>query len=207
MPSPSVGVVYANVARRLGIGAFDPELVEQNFRATFRKRLLVGYTVEEWREVVSQTLKPISASADDPILFEALWNEFLKPEVWSVFEEVIPVLECLQSSGVRMAVTSNWDCRLGATLRNLGLEHYFESILPSADVGRPKPDGSVFRETANRLRLPPEEILHVGDSALEDFEGAKAAGYQAVLLDRSGADRVDAQRDLRFLKQEFTVLP
>ena len=207
VPSPSVGVVYARVAARLGLGEFDPGQLDLGFRSTFQARILVGYTLDEWREVVRRTFEPVTPHADDPTLFEALWNEFLKPEVWRVFDEVVPVLEHLRLSGVRLAVTSNWDCRLATTLKNLDLEQYFEVILASTEVGSPKPDAAVFNETARRLRLEPSEILHVGDSRREDFEGAKTAGYQVVLLDRRSGPNSEIRSDLTFLKGWFTALP
>jgi FMN phosphatase YigB (HAD superfamily) len=38
--------------------------------------------------------------------------------------------------------------------------------------------------------LQRDEILHVGDSLAADFCGARAAGFQALHLDRSGNPRV-----------------
>ena len=43
-----------------------------------------------------------------------------------------------------------------------------------------------FRTTLAILHTSAEETLHVGDSIAEDVEGARAAGFHAVLLDRSG---------------------
>ena len=36
------------------------------------------------------------------------------------------------------------------------------------------------------MQIPPFEALHVGDSIQEDFEGARNAGINPVLLDRRG---------------------
>ena len=39
------------------------------------------------------------------------------------------------------------------------------------------------------MEVVPGETLHVGDSRRDDFEGARAAGLQAVLLDRRDEHR------------------
>ncbi|HUS34324.1 MAG TPA: HAD hydrolase-like protein, partial [Verrucomicrobiae bacterium] len=40
--------------------------------------------------------------------------------------------------------------------------------------------------TAAALNLPPNEILHIGDSHREDYLGARHAGFHALHLDRDG---------------------
>jgi len=55
------------------------------------------------------------------------------------------------------------------------------------EVGHHKPERQIFERAVQSLQVPPAEILHVGDSVAEDLEGAAAAGFQSVLLDRSGA--------------------
>ena len=47
-----------------------------------------------------------------------------------------------------------------------------------------KPAPAIFRAAADRLGLAPGEIVHAGDTLPEDFEGARAAGFHPVLLDR-----------------------
>ena len=75
---------------------------------------------------------------------------------------------------------------LGDFAAELGLASYFDAILASAEVGFAKPAPEIFRAAADRLGLAPGAILHVGDTLSEDFEGARAAGFRAVLLDREG---------------------
>jgi len=62
----------------------------------------------------------------------------------------------------------------------------FDVIISSADVGYEKPDPRILAEALARLRTSPEETLHVGDSIDDDIEGAKAAGLDALLVDRRG---------------------
>ena len=53
------------------------------------------------------------------------------------------------------------------------------------ETGKPQPE--IFLRTCRRLGVAPAEALHVGDSLREDYEGARAAGLRALLLDRAAA--------------------
>jgi putative hydrolase of the HAD superfamily len=47
-----------------------------------------------------------------------------------------------------------------------------------------KPAREIFDRTLTGLDLPPASVLHVGDSPLEDYAGAREAGLRALLIDR-----------------------
>ncbi|MGH9398736.1 MAG: HAD-IA family hydrolase, partial [Thermoanaerobaculia bacterium] len=83
----------------------------------------------------------------------------------------------------------------------LGLARRFATLAVSAIEQTGKPDPEIFRRACARVGVPPQEALHVGDSLAEDYEGARAAGLSAVLLDRHGlhpefTDRIATLADL-----------
>jgi putative hydrolase of the HAD superfamily len=98
-----------------------------------------------------------------------------------------PALEALRGRGVRLVVVSNWDCSLTQMLARAGLAELVDGAIASALVGAPKPDPAVFSAALAAAGAEPSEALHVGDSLSHDVAGARAAGVQAVLLDRDGA--------------------
>jgi putative hydrolase of the HAD superfamily len=49
--------------------------------------------------------------------------------------------------------------------------------------------------------VAPDEILHVGDSPRDDYEGAAAAGLVPRLLDRHGAFAGDSYRRIESLAE------
>jgi putative hydrolase of the HAD superfamily len=79
---------------------------------------------------------------------------------------------------------SNWDSHLPRLLDGIGLAEQFGSIVVSAIEETGKPDPEIFLRACARLNVLPEQALHIGDSLVEDFEGARAAGLRALLLDR-----------------------
>jgi len=96
----------------------------------------------------------------------------------------MPTLEALSRAEMRMIVVSNWDYSLHRILRNLGISEFFEHEFASLEHGPEKPDPEFFRIAGATTGLPLDAILHVGDHPLDDLEGARGAGLQALLLDR-----------------------
>jgi len=62
-------------------------------------------------------------------------------------------------------------------------------ILISEAVGAYKPSARIFQSALERLGLRPDEVLHVGDSDVDDVKGAKAAGLRAAWVNRDGRAR------------------
>lgn len=142
-----------------------------------------------WARFLERLCELLDAPAGGrPSRFAAaeLFHRFGRAESWEVYPEVPRVLDELRGLGRRLAVISNWDHRLPGLLDELGLAPSFEAVVYSSAVGVEKPDRRIFGRALELLRLPAAAVLHVGDGRLEDFEGAAAAGFAALLLDRSG---------------------
>lgn len=98
--------------------------------------------------------------------------------------DTMPALEALQELGLPLAVLSNFGTHLGGLLARLGLLRFFEFVVVSAEVGLAKPDRRIFDLAVDRAGLPRQRMLYVGDHVGDDIEGARAAGLDAVLIDR-----------------------
>lgn len=195
---PSVGHVYADVARRHGVDA-APDAIERAFREFWRTKRptfpdnLGCPTSEEaertwWREAVQWVFASLghleTFGPRFDAYFEDLFERFAHPEVWRLYDDVIPALDALERAGIRLAVVSNWDQRLYILLDRLGLTPRFEFILASARVGHRKPDPRIFQEALRRLDLPPTRVAHIGDSHEEDILGAHNVGITPLHLVR-----------------------
>jgi putative hydrolase of the HAD superfamily len=194
-PWPSVGHVYAEVAREQRFGIWEPEELNRRFAQAWHDRSAFDYSKSAWARLVARTFENLIPQSDDPNLFEALWQRFAEASAWQVFDDVPSTLTALRGAGWRLAVVSNWDERLHEVLRVTGLAHHFEFILPSIDGPAPKPDVRLFQQAARQLQLPPHAILHVGDSEREDVLGAQAAGFHARLIRRGTPPKPPTQID------------
>ncbi|MDX7991269.1 5-amino-6-(5-phospho-D-ribitylamino)uracil phosphatase YigB [Xenorhabdus littoralis] len=63
-----------------------------------------------------------------------------------------------------------------------GLAPYFEFVLKAGLNGRSKPYPDMYHLAAERLNLPINQILHVGDNLQTDVEGALCTGMQACWI-------------------------
>lgn len=66
-------------------------------------------------------------------------------------------------------------------IEETGLGPFFAAILISGRLGYRKPHPYVFARLVQELGMPPNRILFIGDDLEADFQGAKAAGLNAVL--------------------------
>jgi putative hydrolase of the HAD superfamily len=150
---------------------------------------------EFWRDFLGRVRRLLDGGPLSEEAFGRLAQHFRDPDVWAVYSDVVPTLEALAARGMPLAVVSNWDSYLPRLLELRGLSGYFRTVSVSAIEETGKPDAEIFRRTCERMSVTAAEALHVGDSLRDDFEGARAAGLHALLLDRKDqhgdiADRI-----------------
>ncbi len=161
-------------------------------------RALLASRVFERMDVPAGPGEPARHSA-------ALW-EILGADSFEVFPEVHETLRTLRDQGFRLGVISNWQCGLVHFCTDLQLTGYFDTILSSAELGIDKPDGRIFAEACRRLGVAPERTAHVGDTFVDDYEGARDAGLTPVLVNRTGVPAPPIERVIQSLSQLSRVL-
>ncbi|HRI86813.1 MAG TPA: HAD-IA family hydrolase [Candidatus Hydrogenedentes bacterium] len=199
---PSVGDVYAREAERFGV-CVSADTLNAAFQTVWRELrpsvdggtpFHTSEAIERawWRELVTRVFDQAcegDAFADrfDPF-FDALYLRFEQPEVWRLYDDVMPTLDALAARNIPIAIVSNWDSRLPRLLRAMGIADRFEFILTSAEAGVSKPSPQVFHIAVERLRVNAGEVLHVGDSLDEDVNAAQHAGLRGVHLKRGSGE-------------------
>ena len=126
-------------------------------------------------------LRELGIEADQTPYVDLFFQVTTKVEL---YPEVADVLRALPP--VRSAVLSNADHEhLAAWAFTLPVEF----VLISEAVGAYKPAPLMFQAALERFGLAPHEVLHVGDSEVDDVDGAKAAGLRVAWLNRDGRRR------------------
>jgi 2-haloalkanoic acid dehalogenase type II len=97
------------------------------------------------------------------------------------YPETLDVLTALPP--VRSAIISNAD---EEHLAAWTVTFPVEFVLISEAARSYKPDPRMFHVALERLGLRPDEVLHVGDSEVDDVVGAKAAGLRVAWVNRNG---------------------
>jgi putative hydrolase of the HAD superfamily len=112
------------------------------------------------------------------------------------YPDAAPALDRLRGLGLRLVCVSNWDYALPEVLERCGLAARLDGVVTSAAVGTRKPDPKIFAAALELAGWGAEAALHVGDSPVEDIEGARAAGIRALLIDRDGGGEVASLADV-----------
>lgn len=195
LPHPSVEEVCAEVLRSHGLRA-DPEAIRRGLEKAdlyYEERYWEDDTFwaseEEaaamWSEMYALAMREAGVEPSRELGRE-LYEEFGKGDRWALYPDVMPTVQRLHEMGLRMGIVSNWDVRLPGLCHHLGLSRYLEFVISSANLGRIKPEASIFRAALDRVGVRPEEAVHVGDHYYADVLGARSAGIRPVLLDRTG---------------------
>jgi beta-phosphoglucomutase len=128
-------------------------------------------------------------------------DELLKMHNHSVepMPGVVEFLGDLSEAGIRTGLaTSASRKRALGTLEELGLAHYFHTIVTGDDVTAGKPDPALYRSAAERMQESPRHLLAVED-APSGVKSARAAGMRCLgvasaprahLLQAAGADPI-----------------
>ena len=139
-----------------------------------------------WRRFVEEVFGRAGGKGLPEPLLRGLIAHFREDKHWKVYPETREVLSALRGAGMTLLVVSNWDSTLPRLLERLELLPFFDGVVVSAVVGSSKPSRAIFDEAVRRAGVPHADVLHVGDSLVDDYHGARAAGLHALLVDRSG---------------------
>jgi putative hydrolase of the HAD superfamily len=159
-----------------------------------------------WFDVVHNVFYRVGMFDRFDEFFEHVFAVFADPAAWNLYPEVLPTLQELRSGGLELGIVSNFDTRLFAILRGLGLADLFDTVTISSLANAAKPSPRIFEVALEQHAVEPREALHVGDSVRDDVEGATKAGLAAVLLARDGKQAPPGVATIRRLDELLPLL-
>jgi len=186
-----VGETYARIAGRHGLGV-GAARAEEGFRRAFATAPPLAFPGASptrldaherawWYAIVRQALAA-TAGPELDACFAELYAHYASAAAWRVLPEAPGVLADLRARGLRLAVVSNFDGRLGRVLDGLELRPLVDAVIVSSRAGSAKPDPAIFHAALAALDVRAGEALHVGDGPVEDALGALGAGLRAALV-------------------------
>jgi FMN phosphatase YigB (HAD superfamily) len=191
-------------------------LLNEGFDVT-KDKFLDAYILahEKYRKIRYEQLKEVTnavwvvealcnlgfkVTADDPRIKVAL-NVF--------FKDFIDTLE-LRDGAKKLIRQAKEQCKVGLisnfthapviyrSLRKVGISEFFNAVVVSEEVGWRKPSSHIFQHALNRLQVQGSEAVYIGDSPIEDIQGAKAAGLKTIFI----PSQFNTLKDLLESKQE-----
>ncbi|KAI5788393.1 HAD-like domain-containing protein [Geopyxis carbonaria] len=200
-PRWPIAVQYAKIAKTHGIFVL-PKEVEETFKPAFKimSEEYPNYGKNRgmdaptwWTQVIYRTFTPHMRNTPLPAgLAPELLRRFTSDEAYILHGCIPGLLTCLRRRPrTAIGIISNSDPRVPEILRSLHIDHLFDFVTLSYEVGYEKPDRRIF-DAASRagervVKLNPwdkwEDRLHIGDDIVKDVRGARNAGWRGLLWD------------------------
>ena len=133
---------------------------------------------------------------DDPELGRYAHDRFFDVAELGLYDDVLPVLNRLSAMGLRLGLVTNgyyeeakevleriFRTYIKGQMERIHLNEDMFSVIVGRDTTMAdKPDPRPFLHAAGSLGLKPDEIIFVGDSFKNDYEGSQGAGMMPVLI-------------------------
>jgi HAD superfamily hydrolase (TIGR01549 family) len=95
----------------------------------------------------------------------------MEPHLVSLLEKLRPQF--------KTAIATNRSDTMNRLLAEFDLDGFFDLVVTASDVERPKPHPDVLLKISDHFEAPPQEVIYVGDSRLDEL-AAKAAGMPLI---------------------------
>lgn len=172
--------------KEFGVSITNPLEVSMLYRERVRefmakrKTSLVEFTNDQ---VLQEVLTRLGVTCD-PIFVKQTIKTYFEESLDNIhlFDGTMNVLRTLKDNGIKLGLISNhsWPENGWDVIKKTNIIHFFDTIIFSGDIGVVKPSPKIFKEASNRLSVPSNDIVHVGDDFSADVIGAGKAGMRAI---------------------------
>jgi HAD superfamily hydrolase (TIGR01509 family) len=172
--APIGGEEQAEIMRRMTAPVGQPGGLPEHMRADWERRDLDPAL---HRELYLSLLR--GSGVGNPDL---LYERMLSADSWFPYPDTVEALGNLARNGIPVAVISNiaWDIQ--PVFQRVGAADLVDEFVLSYVEGAIKPDPRLFTVACERLGVPPEQALMIGDSKEADG-GAARIGCAVAIVD------------------------
>lgn len=172
-------VYIESIARELGA-----DRDESDFVARFESGLMLNAQSDDERlKALTELAAHYGQSADKATACaQLLKTGMTKP---AAYADVWPTLRRLRPDYTLALLTNTLEASFARLRRRFPIDDSFDAIFTSFNTGLLKPDGRAFRFVLKQTGVPADRAVMVGDNLAVDYDGARAVGMRAVLLDRT----------------------
>jgi HAD superfamily hydrolase (TIGR01549 family) len=188
-PGPELGPDgYRRLGERFGLELDPSRYAVARERAVegIRRHPELEHDEEIWVAFTERIIRGMGGDTDSAYeCAVAMTKAWEHAEHFEIYEDAPPVLAELRAQGLRLGLVSNTGRDLDVFVKHHELD--VDAALGSGAFGRTKPHPTIFQAVLERLEVEPGDAVMVGDSPVDDIEGARASGIGlAFLLDREG---------------------
>jgi putative hydrolase of the HAD superfamily len=166
--------------------------------ASSHSRLLYFQRTIEYLEHRTQLLHTLD-------LEQTYWRTFLANCI--LFPGLVVFLQYLKERNITTAIVTDLTSQIQfRKIIYFGLESYFDYVVTSEESGLDKPDLLPFRLMLDKIKITPDSIWMIGDSAEIDVIGAKKAGMVAIQKIHSGVKKGTGAGKAEFSFKNYSQL-
>jgi FMN phosphatase YigB (HAD superfamily) len=137
----------------------------------------------------------------DELMKIATANWLFKPD--DLYQDSKTAILNLKALGLKIGVVANQPASVVDSLKSDQIYEVIDFLGVSAIVGIEKPDKAIFELAINKLNLPADKIIHIGNRIDTDVIPAKSLGMKTVWVRRGEANPNPSATDL--LQADLTV--
>lgn len=116
------------------------------------------------------------------------------------YYDTLYTLEKLSENDYLLGVIANGKSKIKQfRIYSLGIEHAINYLSTSETVGYRKPHPRIFEDMIDQLDVLPEEIMYVGDDALNDVAPARAMGMVSVWYKQENAELEPLEEEVDYI--------
>ena len=94
--------------------------------------------------------------------------------------ELLAYISKIKKDGYKIGIFSNHTSALRAELKDLQIDHLFDEIIISGEIGIQKPQREAFEILFKKLNVLPQELVFIDDTS-KNLQSAEQIGYNAIL--------------------------
>jgi HAD superfamily hydrolase (TIGR01549 family) len=185
-PGPDLGPEgYVRLGEKYGF-ALDPERYPEARQAAIEqveRHPELRHDEEMWFAFTELIVRGLGGDGPEArelaVEMTRLWE---RSENFDLYEDVLPTMATLRGLGLKLGLVSNGGREIADFVAHHELD--VDCAIASRAHGWIKPHGSIFRAALELLGAEAGETAMVGDSLVDDVEGATAVGIEAYLIDR-----------------------
>lgn len=167
------------------------EKINAKIWSDFEQKLITAEDIRRTR--FSLFLQEIGRDNLDGYEFNAQYLSNIV-EFTSIEPEIVQMLQRLRSKFKMSIITNGLKEVQRARLAKCKIDHLFDSIVVSDEIGVAKPDSAFFEYTMSTIEqeFEKEKILVIGDSLQSDIAGAKLFGLKSCHINAGNPDEKSA---------------
>ncbi len=158
------------------------------------------YALDEVKRMVGRGLELLLADAigkenvsDGVRMFRAKYGKIFLEET-KLMPGAQNLVATLGMKGYRMAVVSNKPAYFTSEiLRSHKIIQYFEIVLGPDTASKPKPDPEMIDKAIEKMSLPRDEVIYIGDMTL-DIETSRRAGIKIFAIEGGSSSRQELEK-------------